>query len=132
MSEPSIYSKRFVIARVNSIRLWSDLAHANRQLALAKREPCRDATRVAEDAQRAKSAFVSKVSHEFRTPLKYDHRTDRSGDGESFRVRDADPEGLLQDLGIVHRNCTHLATLVNDVLDLSQVEVGRGTLSRGV
>jgi DNA-binding response OmpR family regulator len=37
---------------------------------------------------------------------------------------------LLEDLKIVHRNCEHLSKMVNDVLDLSQTEVGRLTLHR--
>ncbi|MDI7277771.1 MAG: hypothetical protein QME94_17465, partial [Anaerolineae bacterium] len=46
----------------------ADLAHANRQLALANE---RSATLrlIAEDAQKSKAEFVARVSHEFRTPL---------------------------------------------------------------
>ncbi len=40
------------------------------------------------------------------------------------------PTPLLQDLRIVHNNCDHLASMVNDVLDLSQTEAGRLTLHR--
>src|SRR5690606_24307469 len=45
-----------------------DLAHANRQLALAN-EHLATARLIAEEAQKARAQFVSKVSHEFRTPL---------------------------------------------------------------
>lgn len=37
---------------------------------------------------------------------------------------------LLTDIAAIRRNAEHLATLVNDVLDLSQVEAGRMALSR--
>lgn len=106
-----------------------DLAHANRQLALAN-ENLAAMRRVAEDAQRAKAAFVSKVSHEFRTPLNMIiGLTDLVMDNPSVYEAPI-PPGLLQDLSIVQRNCEHLATLVNDVLDLSQVEAGRMALYR--
>jgi CheY-like chemotaxis protein len=41
------------------------------------------------------------------------------------------PPPLLEDLEIVRRNCEHLASMINDVLDLSQTEAGRLTLHRG-
>ncbi len=106
-----------------------DLAHANRQLALAN-ENLAAMRRVAEEAERAKAAFVSKVSHEFRTPLNMIiGLTDVVMDNPL--AYDAPiPSGLLEDLRIVQRNCDHLATLVNDVLDLSQVEAGRMALYR--
>lgn len=40
------------------------------------------------------------------------------------------PPSLLTDIVAIRRNAEHLATLVNDVLDLSQVEAGRMALSR--
>jgi len=106
-----------------------DLAHANRQLALAN-ENLAAARRVAEEAQRTKSAFVSKVSHEFRTPLNMiiglTELMIQTPETYSAML----PPGLLQDLDIVNRNCQHLASLVNDVLDLSQVEAGSMALQR--
>ncbi len=106
-----------------------DLAHANRQLALTN-ENLATMRRLAEDSQRAKAIFVSKVSHEFRTPLNMIiGLTDLVIDNPSV-YESPIPLGLLQDLQIVHRNCEHLATLVNDVLDLSQVEAGRMALYR--
>jgi len=35
------------------------------------------------------------------------------------------PRDLRDDLQIVHRNCEHLARMVNDVLSLAQIEAGR-------
>jgi CheY-like chemotaxis protein len=40
------------------------------------------------------------------------------------------PASLLTDIAAIRRNAEHLATLVNDVLDLSQVEAGRMALRR--
>jgi len=106
-----------------------DLLHANRQLDLLNERLA--ATRLmAEEAHQAKAAFVAKVSHEFRTPLNMIiGLTDLLVETPDVYGH-ALPPALLEDLKIVHRNCTHLASLVNDVLDLSQTEAGRLVLHR--
>lgn len=107
----------------------ADLTYANRQLALAN-EKLAAARLLAEQAQRTKAAFVANVSHEFRTPLNMiigliDLVT------ESPEVYGPKlPAGLHQDLEIVRRNCEHLASMINDVLDLSQIEAGRLALHK--
>ncbi len=110
-------------------RALGDLAYANRQLALTNEKLA--ATRlIAEEAQKTKAEFVAKVSHEFRTPLNMiiglvDLLM------ETPRVYGEElPAALFNDLGIVHRNCEHLASMINDVLDLSQIEAGRLALHR--
>ena len=68
---------------------------------------------------RAKTAFLSNVSHEFRTPL-----TLMLGPTENAL---ASPEGVLRgtDLKMVHRNELRLLKLVNTLLDFSRIEAGR-------
>ncbi|MDX1524222.1 MAG: ATP-binding protein, partial [Anaerolineae bacterium] len=107
----------------------TDLAHANRDLGILNERL--DALRlVAEEAQKTKTAFVAKISHEFRTPLNMiigliDTLTETPDIyGQSL------PPALLEDLEIVHRNSNHLASMINDVLDLSQTEGGHLTLHR--
>ncbi len=106
-----------------------DLAHANRQLALAS-ERTSALRLVAEEAQRTKSEFAARVSHEFRTPLNMiiglvELMVERP------QVYPGDlPAGLREDLRIVYRNCEHLSSMINDVLDLSRIEAGRLTLHR--
>ena len=71
-----------------------------------------------EELDRAKTAFFSNVSHEFRTPL-----TLMLGP-----LQDAlgDPAGLAPDrLELVHRNAMRLLKLVNGLLDFSRAEAGR-------
>src|SRR6202012_3635915 len=71
-----------------------------------------------EELDRAKTAFFSNVSHEFRTPL-----TLMLGP-----LQDAlgDPTGLSPDrLELVHRNAMRLLKLVNGLLDFSRAEAGR-------
>lgn len=110
-------------------RALSDLKHANRHLALAN-ERITALRTIAEDAQRTKTAFVAKVSHELRTPLNMIIGL------VSLIVRNPDvygrevPSAVLEDLGIVQRNCEHLSSLINDVLALSQADSGRLALHR--
>lgn len=106
-----------------------DLAHANRQLSLMNKRLAA-AQLAAEDAHRTKAAFVANVSHEFRTPLNMII-------GLSDLLVEAPhvygsklPPPLLEDLEIVRRNTQHLLTMVNDVLDLSQIEANRLALHR--
>jgi PAS domain S-box-containing protein len=72
---------------------------------------------------RAKTAFFSNVSHEFRTPL-----TLMLGPTENAL---ATPEKALRgaELETVHRNELRLLKLVNTLLDFSRLEAGRVTAS---
>lgn len=106
-----------------------DLAHAYRELDLLN-ERVNVMRLAAEEAQAAKTAFVAKVSHEFRTPLNMIiGLTDVLMDTPEIYGEELSPS-LREDLMIVQRNCEHLSKMVNDILDLSQTEVGRLTLHR--
>jgi PAS domain S-box-containing protein len=69
------------------------------------------------EVDRAKTAFFSNVSHEFRTPL-----TLILGP-----IEDALSRGALdgEELKAAHRNALRLLRLVNSLLDFSRVEAGR-------
>jgi signal transduction histidine kinase/DNA-binding response OmpR family regulator len=71
------------------------------------------------ELDRAKTAFLSNVSHEFRTPL-----TLMLGPIEEAL---AAPSRTLQgdQLDVVHRNARRMLKLVNTLLDFSRVEQGR-------
>ena len=106
-----------------------DLSHANRQLGMAN-ERLAHLRFVAEEAEKAKAGFVAKVSHEFRTPLNMIIGL------VGLMVENPEvygqelPTAVSDDLEIVHRNCRHLSSMINDVLDLSQAEAGRLALRR--
>ncbi len=71
------------------------------------------------EIDRAKTAFFSNVSHEFRTPL-----TLLLGPVEDALQTSA--AGLSGEaLGSVHRNALRLLRLVNSLLDFSRIEAGR-------
>jgi len=110
-------------------QVMKDLAQVNRQVSLTN-EKLAAARWAAEEAKKTKAAFVSNVSHEFRTPLNMIiGMTALLIDAHDIYDQ-AVPTALLEDLEIVHRNSVHLADMVNDVLDLSQVEAGRMALRR--
>ncbi|MEN6478332.1 MAG: hybrid sensor histidine kinase/response regulator [Anaerolineales bacterium] len=105
------------------------LAYANQQLDLANQRLAA-MRKTAEEAERSKAAFVANVSHEFRTPLNIII-------GLAELLMDAPtvygaelPPAVRRDIEVMHRNSEHLASLVNDVLDLSQVETGKMALQR--
>jgi len=73
------------------------------------------------ELDRAKTAFFSNVSHEFRTPL-----TLIMGPLEELRTRlpEADVRAH-EELAVIHRNSLRLGKLVNTLLDFSRIEAGR-------
>jgi signal transduction histidine kinase/CheY-like chemotaxis protein len=115
--------------RMELKQVQEDLVQANRELArLADR--LKVMHHVAEEARRTKEQFVANVSHELRTPLNMII-------GFSDMIMQmpqvyggALPQALLADIAAIQRNSQHLAKLVDDVLDLSQIEAGHMTLSK--
>jgi signal transduction histidine kinase/CheY-like chemotaxis protein len=105
-----------------------DLAEANLQTARLN-QLLGTARRAAEEAERAKAEFVANVSHELRTPLNMIigfAELIMSAPKTHGRVSTA----LRADLAVIHRNSQHLAALIDDVLDLSQIEAGRMALTK--
>ncbi len=78
------------------------------------------------EIDRAKTAFFSNVSHEFRTPL-----TLMLGPLEEELAETAAPLPPLRHarLETVHRNSERLLKLVNTLLDFSRIEAGRVQVS---
>ncbi len=103
-------------------RNFFDLVGASLSTSLANARAYENERRRAEELaeiDRAKTAFFSNVSHEFRTPL-----TLILGPLEDAVARGA--AGLEGDaLRSVHRNALRLLRLVNSLLDFSRVEAGR-------
>lgn len=81
----------------------------------------------AEAASRAKSEFLANVSHELRTPLNA-----IIGFSEILKQELRGPLGhpaygdYVRD---IHESGTHLLSVINDILDLSKIEIGQLTLS---
>ena len=92
---------------------------------MAKNEALAGALTVAEDASRAKTAFLSNMSHEIRTPMNAIIGLDTLAlhdAGLSEQTRD-----YLEKIGASAR---HLLGLINDILDMSRIESGRVILHK--
>jgi nitrogen-specific signal transduction histidine kinase/CheY-like chemotaxis protein len=87
----------------------------------------REARRVAEAASKAKSEFISRMSHEVRTPLNavlgFAQLLKRS-------ARDKLDATEQEQLDMVCAAAEHLRTLLDDVLDLSRIEAGEMLIAR--
>ncbi|MEU4626478.1 SpoIIE family protein phosphatase [Actinoplanes sp. NPDC023801] len=121
----------FLVAGLNRYRPFDDgyrgfvelvAGHLSAGIAGARsyRAQQRRAEELAE-LDRAKTAFFSNISHEFRTPLTLimgpvdDLRTQLAGSGER----------VTEELEVIHRNGLRLGKLVNTLLDFSRIEAGR-------
>jgi PAS domain S-box-containing protein len=73
------------------------------------------------ELDRAKTAFFSNISHEFRTPL-----TLITGPVQELQRRLADADlQVREELEVISRNGLRLGRLVNTLLDFSRIEAGR-------
>jgi len=100
----------YAIARdvTDAKRVQADLNHALEQ---------------AENANRAKSDFLSRMSHELRTPLNA-----ILGFGQLLQ-RDALSPRQREQIDMVVKAGRHLLMLINEVLDITRIEVGRLDIS---
>jgi signal transduction histidine kinase len=76
------------------------------------------------ELDRAKTAFFSNVSHEFRTPL-----TLMLGPVEDLLASEGVPAESRESLSVIHRSGLRLQRLVNNLLDFSRIEAGRALAS---
>ena len=77
----------------------------------------------AKSASRAKSQFLSRMSHEIRTPINAIIGLD------SIILRDQDISPRTRDgLDKIGASARHLLSIINDILDLSRIKIGRMTL----
>ncbi|MDE5792783.1 MAG: response regulator, partial [Oscillospiraceae bacterium] len=75
-------------------------------------------------ANKSKSEFLSNMSHDIRTPMNV-----IVGVTDMARSRIDDKEKVKEYLEKIARSSKHLLSLINDVLDMSQIESGKMTLT---
>ena len=88
------------------------------------REALKSAFEAAEAANRAKSEFLSRMSHDIRTPMNA-----IMGMTTVAAMHIDDKERLLDCLNKITTSSRHLLALINDVLDMSKIESGNLTLT---
>ncbi|MCP4541952.1 MAG: ATPase, partial [Chloroflexi bacterium] len=81
--------------------------------------------RLAEEANRMKSRFLSTVSHELRTPLNVIAGLSKLVLTEEKHTDSLLPETYRQDIERILASAEHLDGLIQDVLDLARSEVGQ-------
>ncbi len=95
--------------------------------AMAKSEALADALDAAEQANKAKTSFLSSMSHEIRTPMNAIIGLD------TLALRDETLNEQTKDyLQKIGGSARHLLNLINDILDMSRIESGRMVLHREV
>jgi signal transduction histidine kinase len=111
----------------NDVRLIEAVAHELR-VALTSAEAFEQQRRAVAELERlnrAKSDFVSIVSHEFRTPL-----TGIQGFSEMMTNEDLTLAEMREYAGDINKDAQRLNRMINEMLDLDKMESGRMQLHR--
>lgn len=101
----------------------TELREMQRKLTQQKEE-LEDALDAAERAHRAKSDFLSRMSHDIRTPMNA-----VLGMNRIIAAHIHDPERILDCVGKIDTASKLLLSLINEVLDMSKIESGRIVLA---
>ena len=93
--------------------------------AMTKNETLINALAVAEEANKAKTAFLSNMSHEIRTPMNAIIGLDSLALNKASL--DEETKDYLEKIG---GSARHLLGIINDILDMSRIESGRMVLRK--
>ncbi len=129
--EAEIHERRRVEAELRRYQEHLEELVAGRTAELeAANQQLQEARQRAERASQAKTIFLSNMSHELRTPLNVIIGYSSSMLNESPIYNNVPLPALYrQDIQLVLDNSYYLLGLINDVLDLSKIEVGKFVLN---
>lgn len=134
-----VYAALVVVSGV--VAWWLVLAHKSRQVAQEESnrqthllvreidshrrtdEQLQQAKRVAEQANQAKSRYISAISHELRTPL-----NSILGYAQLLDEDSSLPPHRKQAVTVIRRGGDHLLSLIEGTLDIARIEGGKLTL----
>ncbi len=111
---------RFIIVGITDV-------DAEMREAMAKSEALAEALSAAENASRAKTSFLSNLSHEIRSPM----NAIIGLDALALKNENLDAK-TRENLEKIGKSANHLLALINDILEMSRLESGRTVLRREV
>ncbi len=117
IGEPMLVEHRMLMYRDEQT---GDVMLQSYVLDLADRSQMEMALRMSENANRAKTTFLSNMSHDIRTPMNA-----IIGFTSLAATHTEDPQLLKDYLRKIMASSNHLLSLINDVLDMSRIESGR-------
>jgi len=116
-----VTDQKIIATELTEAKVFAELATGIAEVAKSKAE---SATRIAEDAVKAKQQFLSNMSHEIRTPMnaiigftKVVLKTELSAKQKEY-------------LTAIKMSGDALIVLINDILDLAKVDAGKMTFER--
>ena len=111
--------------RVHAIGVGFSDIDAEMRESMAQRQALAAALAAAEEANTAKTAFLSNMSHEIRTPMNAIIGLD------SLALRSPNLDNTTREyLEKIGESARHLLGLINDILDMSRIESGRMVLRK--
>jgi len=110
---------------VHAIGLGLTVIDEEMRASMARNQALVTALAAAEEANKAKSAFLSSMSHEIRTPMNA-----IIGLNSLALQHENLPEETRNYLEKIGESARHLLGLINDILDMSRIESGRLTLRK--
>ena len=112
--------ENFIIVGITNV-------NAEMRDAIAKSEALAEALSSAEEANKAKTTFLSSMSHEIRTPMNAIIGLN------TLALKDKNlDEHTREYMEKIEGSAKHLLNLINDILDMSRIESGRLTLRKEV
>ncbi len=108
---------------VHAVGVGFTIIDAEMRESMARSRALREALTEAEQASKAKTAFLSNMSHEIRTPMNAIIGLN------NIALNEPDvPDKLREYLEKIGGSAQHLLSIINDILDMSRIESGRLTL----